>query len=136
MIQTAIVFGMRVALFLLACAVVYAFMRQAVAWVRSDGAQNAERLAAGVCCLGVGSIFSGSYQMMTLIVPEFLEMYVSGIVSAVIGITLLQLGYFLCFTAWLAETKSTPARQVALACCIAVMVVSGAGIGAYYALTA
>lgn len=137
MIESAIVFGMRLALCLTAAAVVFAFSRSYGRWLGSDckRVDNADRLGAGVFLLGCGSIFTGINQMMTLLFGHvILGDYVSAVVASVIGVGLLLSGYFLAFTAWLSTAKNIPVRGVALACFAAATVVSLLGMGVFYAL--
>lgn len=139
MIQVAIIFGMRVALFLFACAVVYAFFRPTVAWANSDcndPRANTDRLAAGVCMLALGSIFNGTNQMIGLLFGQnVVEHYVSAVMVALVGLSLLLGGYFLCFTAWLSNRRAIPVRRVTIWCFAGAVTVSALGVGLFYALT-
>lgn len=136
MIQVAIIFGMRFSVILLACAVVCAFFRPAVTWVSGcERAANAERLAAGVCMLGVGVIFAGIVNMAMLIFgQDVLGMYLGAGVVSIAGLAAVMLGFFLCITAWFSNRTTIPIKRVSAWGFLAALMTSGVGTALYYVL--
>lgn len=50
-------------------------------------------------------------------------------------LAVLLLGYYLCFTAWLSETKGIPIKLVIQLCLGALALATMSGVGLYYTLT-
>lgn len=135
MTHTAIIFGVRLAVFVMAAAVVYAFFRAARQWLWKG--ENENRLASGICLLAVGSLFTGPAHLASLVAgPEFLEMYISGTALMLIGLAILLLAYYMCFTAWLSETKDSDIGVVSIIALLVVSAVIVFGVWLYGVLTA